>query len=80
MQRRRRDAWIWPKILALAALFQLLLPREAKAYIDPGSVSFFFQTLVAALLGSLFVLKNHWKSFAAKLRSFFPPKEKDDDD
>ncbi len=36
-------------------------------YLDPGSGSYIFQLLVAALLGGAFAIKIYWK----RLRSFF---------
>lgn len=37
------------------------------AYLDPGSGSFILQILLAALLGSMFVLRSFW----AKVVNFF---------
>ena len=37
------------------------------AYLDPGSGSFILQILLAALLASLFIMKNFWR----KVFSFF---------
>jgi hypothetical protein len=33
----------------------------AHAYIDPGTGSFFFQMLAAAIFGALFAIRNRWK-------------------
>ncbi|MBU1109378.1 MAG: hypothetical protein KKB51_22045 [Candidatus Riflebacteria bacterium] len=32
----------------------------AEAYLDPGTFSFVLQTLIAALVGGLFVIKSYW--------------------
>jgi hypothetical protein len=42
------------------------LPK-APAYLDPGSGSFILQLLLAALVGSLFLVKSYWK----RLGGFF---------
>lgn len=44
-------------ILYIGILF-LLFPKPAYAYIDPGAGSYFFQLLIAGLLGSLFFIKT----------------------
>ncbi|MFN7935818.1 MAG: hypothetical protein U0R19_20985 [Bryobacteraceae bacterium] len=46
--------------LQIAGLILLLLviPTEAKAYIDPGSGSLFLQVMVAAIAGALFHFRN----------------------
>ncbi|MBI4008935.1 hypothetical protein HY357_01765 [Candidatus Roizmanbacteria bacterium] len=51
-------------------LFLLLLPSPAHAYLDPGTGSYFFQLLIAGLLGSTFFLKSGIK----KIRGFFKGK------
>jgi uncharacterized membrane protein AbrB (regulator of aidB expression) len=56
--------------LGLAALFILIYeiyPREAHAYIDPGTGSIMLQVLIGILVGLLFSLKMFWK----KIKSFF---------
>jgi len=54
-------------VAALLGVFVLLLPREALAYIDPGTGSYMLQLVLAALLGGLFALKIFWKN----IKSFF---------
>jgi hypothetical protein len=44
----------------LAVLASLLMPREAHAYLDPGTGSYILQILLAGLLGALFMLKVYW--------------------
>jgi hypothetical protein len=38
-----------------------LLPAEASAYIDPGTGSYVFQTVVAALITAGFLLRTFWQ-------------------
>jgi membrane protease YdiL (CAAX protease family) len=50
----------------------LLTPGQAHAYLDPGSGSYIFQLLLAALVGALFAIRIYWgriKSFFQKLLS-----------
>lgn len=49
--------------------------EDAHAYIDPASGSYFFQLLVAGLLGALFALKIYWRSFKAFVGSLFGKKK-----
>lgn len=58
---------VWQS-LALAALISLLFPTDALAYIDPGSGSLIFQTLIAALAGIAYAVRVYW----AKIRSWLP--------
>ncbi len=54
------------KPLGLALLFVLAFAGNAQAYLDPGSVSLFFQAVVASVLGGVVVLRLYW----AKVRGF----------
>jgi len=48
-----------------------IFPINAYAYLDPGTGSFFFQLIIAAILGGLFTLKLFWvKIKSAFLRAF----------
>jgi hypothetical protein len=49
--------------------------QRTLAYLDPGSGSFILQLLLAALVGSLFILKTYWKRIIA----FFRKQRSDDD-
>jgi hypothetical protein len=50
--------------------------RES-AYLDPGSGSYLLQLLLAALLGSMFVLRSSW----SRIKAFFQrkPVEREED-
>ena len=52
--------------------------QEASAYLDPGSGSYLFQLLIAAVLGGLFVLKTAWHRIAASLQRLFLRKPRQD--
>lgn len=47
--------------LILAIVVQALLLQNAFAYLDPGTGSYVFQVLVAAVIGGLFTIKIYWR-------------------
>jgi len=49
----------------------LMCRRDAHAYMDPGTGSYLFQLLMAAILGALFALKMYWRSVKAFIRNLF---------
>ncbi len=53
-------------LLALSAL-DLLIPRPAFAYVDPGSGSFVIQMIVAAVMGAGVTLKLYWGKIRERL-------------
>ena len=57
MQRFRRHA----QILTLAIAIDLAFTADASAYLDPGTGSFLFQTVIAVVLGAAFTLKTYWQ-------------------
>lgn len=59
-------------ICTLAALLQMVFTPPAHAYLDPGTGSYIFQLLLAAVVGLAFVVKVFWgriKSFFSRLLS-----------
>ncbi|MBI2600030.1 hypothetical protein HYW43_03895 [Candidatus Daviesbacteria bacterium] len=51
-------------------LLNLLFPSQADAYLDPGTGSYFFQILIAIVLGGIFTLKLFFKRIVRYLRNF----------
>ena len=51
--------------LVLGGMF--LFPKDAHAYLDPGTGSYILQLLIASLIGGLFVIKTYFQ----KIKSFF---------
>ncbi len=52
-------------LVALTAVPSLLMPRQAHAYLDPGSGSFLLQILIAGLLGAGVAVKAYWGKIKA---------------
>jgi hypothetical protein len=52
---------------ALAVAWLLLLSRPAEAYLDPGTGSYVFQMVAAALVSVAFVIRTYWH----RIRAFF---------
>ncbi len=53
--------------LSVLAVIDLSFPRNAYAYLDPGTSTYLLQLLVAALLGAAVGTKIFWQ----KIKSFF---------
>lgn len=64
-------------ITLISSLTPILSPlaKANLAYLDPGSGSFILQLLLAALVGSLFILKTYWK----RIIGFFRKRSSQDD-
>lgn len=57
------------RLAAAVTFFSIMLAKPAYAYIDPGTVSFAVQAIVAALAAGLFAMKLWWY----KIINFFKP-------
>jgi hypothetical protein len=55
------------EILLISFVLLLIQSTDASAYLDPGTGSFIFQILLAALAAGFFVIKQYWQ----KIKSFF---------
>ncbi|HOD34428.1 MAG TPA: hypothetical protein PLR20_01475 [Syntrophales bacterium] len=53
-------------VLLMALPVLVILPENASAYLDPGTGSYIFQVLLAAIIGGLFAIKTYW----LKIRDF----------
>jgi hypothetical protein len=65
-------------IFSFTVFLLLIAPLGAHAYIDPGTGSFIFQVIAAAVLGTAFNFKFFWrkiKSFSVSFKQL--SKEKD---
>jgi hypothetical protein len=64
------------KILYCILLAMLLFPEYAHAYLNPGTGSFIFQLIIAALLGGLLTLKIYWSKLKAFFKDLFSARRK----
>ncbi len=80
MSETRRNFSLVRRALFLSALLSLVTEGRASAYLDPGSVSFLFQAVIAALLGGMLVLKSYWQQIKAALSRFLRLNTRDDRD
>jgi hypothetical protein len=62
----------------MIVLTLLAFPLQASAYLDPGTGSYFFQILIAVIVGSLFLIKIRFKNIKAYITSMFSKKKKTD--
>jgi len=53
-------------LVCFTALTVLLVARDAEAYVDPGTGSYFLQILLAGILGAAFAVRLYWR----KIKSF----------
>jgi len=67
------------RILAIAAVSYVVFAREAHAYLDPGSVSLFFQALVAGALGAVFLVKRFWTQIKTGAKDKFSGRSRNDE-
>ena len=56
---------------ALVAGLLFVMTRDAEAYIDPGSTSYFFQLLIAGLTAVVFFFSSLKRRVAGFIKSFF---------
>ena len=80
MSETRRNFALVRRALFLSALLSLVTEGRASAYLDPGSVSFLFQAVIAALLGGMLVVKRYWQQIKAALSRVLRLNTKDDRD
>lgn len=57
------------------ALYVLVVPQPAHAYLDPGTGSYILQIAAAALFGSLFALKVWWRQITGFIGRIFGRKD-----
>ena len=62
-------------ILCLTPILVMFFSSDARAYIDPSSGSYFFQFLLAGLLGVVFSIKMFWR----RITGLFKNQDRRDD-
>jgi len=55
------------RVLISMVVIQFAISQNASAYLDPGTGSYIFQVLIAAIIGGLFTIRMFWK----KIKNFF---------
>ncbi len=65
--------YLW--VLGILAAWILASPGRAHAYLDPGTGSYLFQILIAALVGGLFAVKIFWGRIAGFFLGLFGKKK-----
>ena len=65
----RRIGSLSLSILLATAFTITVTTKQAHAYIDIGSATFFIQMAVASALASLFMLKTFWQRFLTQISS-----------
>lgn len=63
-------------IVVFAVVSLCFCSENAFAYLDPGSGSYFFQMMLAALFGMLFTIKIYWRKIKSFFINLFQKKEK----
>ena len=64
------------RALSLVIPIFFLTSTNTYAYLDLGSLTVFFQIIVAGIIGSLLTLKFWWKSFIDFVKKIFQAKKK----
>ena len=65
-----------PHVLTLVGFLLVVFPRDVFAYLDPGTGSLFFQTVIAALAGVAYGVRMYW----SKIRTLFGGKKAEPSD
>jgi hypothetical protein len=65
-------------VLGFLLLFVIGFPASANAYIDPGTGSYIFQTIIAVVIGASFTIKLYWNKIKTFLTSLFSKGTTDD--
>lgn len=71
MSLKRRRAKEIARITVAVVVLQLAAAPDAQAYLDAGTASFIFQTVVAAILTGFFVMKGYWRALTQRVRRRF---------
>ena len=53
---------IYSFIVSFIVVETLVFPGTSEAYLDPGTGSFVFQVLIAAVMGGLYSIKTYWRN------------------
>lgn len=63
-------------LTVIVGIFSLLIfPKDAHAYLDPGTGSYILQMLIAAIVGGLFMIKPFFKKIKMAVKKIFKSHE-----
>ena len=71
--KKRRFIFI---TLLMIVFIDFFLSDNAYAYLDPGTGSYIFQLLAAAIIGSLFAIKIFWRRIISFIKNLFDKRRK----
>jgi len=58
-------------IFVTICVYDMIIPKEALAYLDPGTGSYIFQLLIAVGLAVIYTLKVFWGNIVGGIRKIF---------
>ena len=67
MMMMKRATSLLLSVSLVSGFFLMVSIKSAHAYIELGSVGFFFQMLIASGFGALFTLKVYWRNITGTL-------------
>jgi hypothetical protein len=68
------------RLVILALLILLAVPRPSYAYLDPGSASYTLQMVIALALSAAFVIKTYWSKLKRFVSGLFNPRSEKRED
>ena len=77
--RQNRQGWKTIQLFVGFIFLSGVLCRPAHAYLDPGSGSYFFQILIASLIGGLYAVKLYWRRIILFFKERVPKNKSADD-
>lgn len=63
--------------ILLTVVCWISVPKEAHAYLDPGTGSYILQLIIAGLFAGLFAIKNFWRNIRTFFSEFFLNRKKE---
>jgi len=71
-----KDTFIKSRLVFFFVCLLVIMPRTARAYLDPGTGSYIIQVIIASVLGASFAFRHFWRSLSKFMPRFFLKKEK----
>jgi len=64
--------------IGFVVAIQILFPRDADAYLDPGTGSYILQIVLAAFAGAIYAIKVFWGNIKMFVKALFSGKKEKD--